>query len=363
MPSHSRQSQRHDLPRCTTTVGIGVQLQSEQVYNNRRNMHDDTTVSRLASSFNPQHLSQTLSPNRSIVRDMPVNYVKSSPISLRNHPLFSEKWLQKEIAEDPSILGLGDLELRSPEKIQTSGGRLDLLLEDSENGVRYEVEVQLGQTDPSHIIRTIEYWDLERRSAPKYSHIAVIVAEQITSRFFNVISLFNRAIPIIAIQVQALDVGGVVTIAFTKILDLSALGDDDDLQPVEPRDRNYWEAKATAATLRLADEVVRLIRDSVEPTAQLKYNKHYIGIETNGVVTNFISFRPRRHHVIVEFKIPRDADLDALLEDSPLPVLPYQARWGQYRLQISQGDVLSNKDLLEALIKTARENYGGVTAD
>lgn len=290
---------------------------------------------------------------------MPENYVKSTPISLRNHPLFNEKWLQKEIADDPAILGLGDLELRSPEKIQASGGRLDLLLEDSEDGVRYEVEVQLGQTDPSHIIRTIEYWDLERRSAPKYSHIAVIVAEQITSRFFNVISLFNKAIPIIAIQVQALEVGGAITIAFTKILDLSALGDDDDLQPIEPRDRTYWETKATPATLRLTDEVVQLVRDTVEPSAQLKYNKHYIGLETNGQVTNFISFRPRRHHVIVELKIPRDPDIDTLLEDSPLPVLPYQARWGQYRLQISQGDVEKGHDLLQRLISTARTNYGG----
>ena len=304
-----------------------------------------------------------LSQSRSRVHNMPDNYVKSTPISLRNHPLFNEKWLQKEIADDPAILGLGDLELRSPEKIQASGGRLDLLLEDSEDGVRYEVEVQLGQTDPSHIIRTIEYWDLERRSAPKYSHIAVIVAEQITSRFFNVISLFNKAIPIIAIQVQALEVGGVITIAFTKILDLSALGDDDDLQPLEPRDRAYWEAKATASTLRLTDEVVQVVRDTVEPTAQLKYNKHYIGLETKGQVTNFISFRPRRHHVIVEFKIPRDPEVDALLEDSPLPVLPYQARWGQYRLQISQGDVQKNQELLERLIATARTNYGGGTVD
>ena len=25
----------------------------------------------------------------------------------------------------------------------------------------YETDVQLGATDPSHIIRTIEYWDIE----------------------------------------------------------------------------------------------------------------------------------------------------------------------------------------------------------
>ncbi len=65
------------------------------------------------------------------------------------------------------------------EKIQYSGGRLDLLLSDGDS-TRFEVEVMLGPTDPSHIIRCIEYWDIERRRYPAYDHIAVLVAEEIT---------------------------------------------------------------------------------------------------------------------------------------------------------------------------------------
>lgn len=33
--------------------------------------------------------------------------------------------------------------------------------QDPESNLRYEVEVQLGKTDESHIFRTIEYWDLD----------------------------------------------------------------------------------------------------------------------------------------------------------------------------------------------------------
>jgi hypothetical protein len=40
-----------------------------------------------------------------------------------------------------------------------------------------------------------------------HDHCAVIVAEDITSRFLNVISLFNGTIPLIAIQMQALRIG------------------------------------------------------------------------------------------------------------------------------------------------------------
>ena len=105
----------------------------------------------------------------------------SQLISLKGHPDIKEQWLQQQIIDNPSILGLGDLEVYRVEKQQPTGGRVDLILQDDET--RYEVEIQLGSLDESHIIRTIEYWDVERRRQPKLSHIAVIVAEEVTSRF------------------------------------------------------------------------------------------------------------------------------------------------------------------------------------
>jgi hypothetical protein len=57
---------------------------------------------------------------------------------------------------------------------------LDLLFQDVESTRRYEVEIQLGSTDEAHIIRTIEYWDVERKRYPQYDHTAVIIAEDIT---------------------------------------------------------------------------------------------------------------------------------------------------------------------------------------
>lgn len=124
-------------------------------------------------------------------------------IWLKDHPEINEKWVQDRICEDPSILGLGDLVLKDKERLQPRAGRLAILLQDLEDDRRYEVELQLGRTDESHIIRTIEYWDIEKKRYPQYDHCAVIIAEDITSRFLNVISLFNSAIPIIAIQMAA----------------------------------------------------------------------------------------------------------------------------------------------------------------
>src|SRR5207237_5013291 len=107
----------------------------------------------------------------------------------------------------------------SKEKQQSSGGRLDILLKNPEDDSMYEVEVMLGETDETHIIRTIEYWDNEKRRWPQRQHIAVLVAEHINRRFFNVIHLLSHSIPIIAIQVALIQSHDKKTLVFTKMLD------------------------------------------------------------------------------------------------------------------------------------------------
>jgi hypothetical protein len=268
----------------------------------------------------------------------------------------NEKWLQSRIVDDPTILGLGDLDVKDLERQQPHAGRLDMLLFDADTNTRYEVEVQLGATDESHIIRTIEYWDLERKRYPQYDHVGVIVAEEITARFFNVISLFNGFIPIVAVQVQAIEMNGAMTLVCTTVLDRMVLGDDEDVAE-EPRDRAYWEAKASPKTLGLTDELLSVIR-AVEPAVSLKYNKNYIGLSRSGLATNFVQFRPRRSHVMVEFKIPRSDELSQRLEDAGIEVLVYSNRWGKYRMQITEEDITHNRGLLTELATLARDNYG-----
>ena len=53
------------------------------------------------------------------------------------------------------------------ERTHRGAGRLDMLLQDEDGTARYEVELQLGASDEAHIIRTIEYWDLERAHIPQ----------------------------------------------------------------------------------------------------------------------------------------------------------------------------------------------------
>jgi hypothetical protein len=151
--------------------------------------------------------------------------------------------------------------LKDKERQQPRAGRLDLLLQEAESNRRYEVEVQLGPADESHIIRAIEYWDIERRRFPQYEHTAVIIAEDITSRFLNVISLFNGMIPLVAIQMKALKAGKSIGLVFTTVVDQMPLGlVDEDEEVQDATDRTYWEQRGSKKTLAIADQLLDLAR-------------------------------------------------------------------------------------------------------
>jgi predicted transport protein len=270
---------------------------------------------------------------------------------LKRQPTLSEKWVQERIAENPEMLGLGDVLLRDKERIQPKAGRLDLLLQDSDAERRYEVEIQLGATDESHIIRTIEYWDIERKRYPQFDHTAVIVAEDITSRFLNVISLFNGFIPLVAIQMSALRHGNVVSLMFTTVLDQMTLGLPDDEEVPEVADRAYWERQATPRTVGLVDRVLAMIHQ-FEEAVELKYNKHYIGLALHGQTNNFAAFRPRKSVLMIEFRMTRSQELESRIEQEGLDFLDFN-RWGNYRIRLSADEIEQHKDFIIELLKRA----------
>ncbi len=285
-----------------------------------------------------------------------MEFTRSERISLRLHPELDERWVQDLIASDPSILGLGDLVLRDRERIQPRAGRLDLLLQDPEAGRRYEVEIQLGSTDETHIIRTLEYWDIERKRYPQYDHCAVLIAEDITSRFLNVIALFNGTIPLIALQMQALKVANHTTLVFTKVMDQLSRGLVEEDEPeAAPTDRAYWEKRGTKATVQLADELLAIARE-IEPTLELNYTKYYIGLSKGGHSFNFIAFRPRKSAVNLEIKLPRSDEIDAKIEQTGIETLEYAVRFGLYRLSLDKDDIAKSRAILKELMEAAYKN-------
>jgi len=249
---------------------------------------------------------------------------KIARVELRSTGL-DEKWLQERIQEDPTVLGLGELEIAGREHRQPIGGRIDFLMRDAEGEMYYEVEVMLGALDESHIIRTVEYWDIERQRRPQFEHRAVIVAEQITSRFFNVLRLLNRPVPIIAVQLSAFKLDDTsIGLHPVKVLDVvEEITEGVDVDPVEQADRPYWEKKSDPASLAAVDKIVSsLSTDGIKP--KLTYNRHHIALGTTGY--NFCWFHPRKTagHCHIEFRVgteERDPVL-SLLQDKGIDASP-----------------------------------------
>jgi hypothetical protein len=211
-----------------------------------------------------------------------------------------EAWLRDMIYDAPSILGLGDLEPVHRERSQPQGGRLDLLLKNPEDDSMFEVELQLGDTDESHIIRTIEYWECEKRRWPRRSHTAVLVAERITPRFFNVVNLLSHAVPMIGIQANAVQIGESLGLHFTKIIDTYQEPEEDEPSQ-QVFDEAHWLSSAPAAL-----ECARWYRSVLEKVAgevAVKYFESYLSMTVKGSARVWVN-RRKGDRAFIEVKVP-----------------------------------------------------------
>lgn len=292
---------------------------------------------------------------------MPPQYTPHQKLCLRKHPVLNEPWLHDRICDDPTMLGLGDVRVLDRERTLSSGGRLDLILLDDENDRRYEVEIQLGATDPSHIIRAIEYWDLERRRYPAYEHVAVIIAEDITTRFLNVMALMSGSIPMVAIQINALQVHEHVVLDFVQVLDLTELRADDTQEDDSGGgrvERSYWDAKAGPALMQVCDEILAMVNQHASAPQEFNYLRNYIGLKSGGVVRNalLVSPKPTKKIVNVSFRVDDADDWKARFEEAGVPV--HAKRKNRLQLKLTPEDAREHAGLIREAVAAAVERAG-----
>ncbi len=186
----------------------------------------------------------------------------------------------------------------------------------------------------------------------------MIVAEDITSRFLNIIQLFNGTIPIIAVQMNAYEIGDKVALVFTKVVDELNLGLADEDEAVnETTDRKYWEIRGSKESVNLADKVLAIIKE-INPGFEIKYNKHYIGLFKDNQASNFTVFNAKKNHLRMEIRMERSEDTEKVLDDSGLDVMEYNSRNGRYRIRLTEKEIAEKHDLIKSLlVKSYKENY------
>ncbi len=268
---------------------------------------------------------------------------------------FDEFWLQDQIYDNPSCLGLGELEAIQRERRQLAGGRLDILLKNPEDDAMYEVEVMLGETDETHIIRTIEYWDNEKRRWPQRQHFAVLVAENINRRFFNVIHLLSNSIPIIAIQASLVESSGVKSLFFTTVLNTYEELDDGTAVEEQSYDKDFWNKKARWVTDAAEDLLPIATRHFESPS--LRYLKQYISISSGSY--NRLWFHKRTSpKALLNLKIaPPMHDEAATLLDSAS--IGYTKKPESFRVTIDKRTIEAKSEVFEKLMEFVKRTADG----
>jgi len=168
----------------------------------------------------------------------------------------------------------------------------------------------------------------------------------------NVINIFNGAIPLIAIKMEAFKNGNDYWLNFTTVLNEVSLGLVEEDEIKEVTDRTYWEKRGTTKTVSLADDLVVMINEFTSGY-ELKYNKFYIGLAKDGQPDNFVIFRPKKSNTTMEIRLEQSPETDKLIEDAELDLMEYDNKWNRYRIRISKQDLTKNKELIVNLLKMA----------
>jgi len=112
-----------------------------------------------------------------------------------------EIWLHNRLAEQPELLGLGEVKIVGQELSWPDGGNLDILATNEDT--YYSVEVQLGEVDASHSFRVFDYWARNRAARRDRAHVAVLVVEKAAGRYRPALQALAEYVPLIVIELRA----------------------------------------------------------------------------------------------------------------------------------------------------------------
>jgi hypothetical protein len=253
-----------------------------------------------------------------------------------------EFWLQDIIYANPSKLGLGNLVPANKEKKQANGGRLDILLKDAEDNSMYELEVMLGETDPS------------QRKYPQRQHFCVLIAESFDRRYFNVIQILSLNIPMIAIQADLLEVDGDYILNFSKIMDIYVEPEDEEDAAVVTE--QTWSEKAKW-TLGTARKLLEIISEGTK-NAILNFTQSYISIMIDGRNSYLFDKRTKPNSVLW-FCVKDEEKEEAIknLLNTKNIVYSFNNKYKDFSFTIDQNFVDENRGILAELHDLRYKEY------
>ncbi len=107
-----------------------------------------------------------------------------------------EAWLQAWLKEQPSRLGLGELD---PTDGATDDDRSFVATDDDRC---FSVDVQMGEMEASRGFGVLDNWARNRVRHPDKTHVAVLVTEAISDRYQTTLETLAEHLPLVVVELQ-----------------------------------------------------------------------------------------------------------------------------------------------------------------
>lgn len=276
-------------------------------------------------------------------------------VNLKKESTISEYDVQEYIAKYTDSLNLGDLTAKREVSL-VGYGRVDLVLQSCNESTQYAVEIQLGDLDADHLVRTVTYQSLLAQKDTEHEYVAVIVAENIIkSKSYIALELLSRTTPIIAYEMLPLKFEGAdkTAIHFHKVLDTYNIGDDVKIE--EDKDRNFWlsreDKKTTENAMAVVDSIYNKFVTAIDKEYKLSYLKSYINLVKDGTTMNFVSFIPRMKYTTFYVKCKQTQERNKKIEETKFGELKNYYAKGEYRFNLCEEDVETHKELIKYFVE------------
>ncbi len=105
-----------------------------------------------------------------------------------------EAWLQGWLKEQPSRLGLGDLD------VADSAADDDRSFVATDDERCFSVDVQLGEMEASHGFQLLDNWARNRVLHPDKTHVAVLVTETTGDRYRTTLETLAQHLPLVVVE-------------------------------------------------------------------------------------------------------------------------------------------------------------------
>lgn len=171
------------------------------------------------------------------------------------------------------------------------------------------------------------------------------------------IALFNKSIPIIAIQLNALKLNDKLVLNFTKVLDEAsyALVYEEEPQIVTYK-REDFEKTIPKDILALADISFDILTE-INSNLQKTYTKNYIGIQNGNRPSNFIVFSLKQNFLRPEVSISNLDEWATKLSEAGIEIVNKNQRNSRLSFRLTKKDFDSNRELLKLLFEESYNEW------